>query len=483
MATQAEKEHLVEVLKFTPRTYKVRLWGYGGEYVMGTVDRKAYNYFKNRRLDLSEFAWDSDYADANNIPEDMQPFYPGNWHECEDMGHCWGVDRSAGTIQVDDENGDTVYEKNLDDITGMGTDGEPPEPEWMGGDEIWIDSKPAGTAVFVGVSSEKGTFFEGDIELTTPFNPGKISLTYDEIDGNEIITGIQYDGVDVENWGGDTTGKGSDFGMYIAGSNKQDGKGYEKYRNMDDIEYTMTEWFPKKIEPVRNGVYMVKTAGKNSYTHQAKWTGTRWISTWQEDGSGTEEVKIKEWQGIAYDPDEQDLRDELTNIVIDLETMDSNLNPWAQTNSEPTEPKTLTYWTIKPLDKKSIEEVEHFTKDGMEVVHTTGWRWGEWTVATNDGNPPELEFVDGRVDVNNSYGNNIEEIEMVETSDGWLDDTEWPDDIDPDERTKIEEAMDEDGYYSALEENDWWHSDTEMYISGPIEITDANGEVVKVVNE
>lgn len=477
MSTIAEQEKLIELLKFTPRTYKIRLWGYGGEYVMGTVDRKIYDYFKARRLDLSEFAWDSDYADANNIPEDMQPFYPGSWHDCDDMGHCWGVDRSAGTLQVEDENGDVVYEVSLEDINGFGEDDENPDPEWLGGDEIWIDMKPAGSVVFVATSSEKGTFFEGNLELKTPFNPGRIGLSYDEIDGNEIITKVTYEGEDIDNWGGDTSGKGTDFGMYVAGSNKHDGKGYEKYRNMDDIEYTMTDWFPKKIKPVREGVYMVKTAGKNSYTHQAKWTGEKWTSTYN-DG----EIKIKEWQGIAYNPDEQDLRDELDKIVLAVPEVD-NMNPWAKTNSEPEEPKTLTYWTIKPVDKKSIEEVEHFSKDGMEVVHTTGWRWGEWTVATNDGNPPELEFVNGRVDVNNSYGNNIEEIEMVETSDGWLDDTEWPDDIDPDERTKIEEAMDEDGYYTALEENDWYHSDTEMYISGPIEITDANGEVVKVVNE
>ena len=72
---------------------------------------------------------------------------------------------------------------------------------------------------------------------------------------------------------------------------------------MDDIEYEMTEWFPKKINPVRNGIYMVKTAGKNSYTYQAKWTGTRWINSWHDDVPDSEEIKIKEWQGLAQDPD------------------------------------------------------------------------------------------------------------------------------------------------------------------------------------
>lgn len=317
MATTKEKEQLIEVLKFTPRTYKIRLWGYGGEYVMGTVDRKIYDYFRKHRLDVSEYAWDSDYADANNIPEDMQPFYPGSWHDCDDMGHCWGVDRCAGTLQIEDENGNTVYEKSLEDISGYGVDEENPEasePEWHGGDEIWIDMKDPGTVVFIATSSEKGTFFEGDLELKTPFNPGKLALVYDEIDGNEIITGVKYNDVDIDNFGGDTSGKSSDFGFYIAGSNKQDGKGWTKYRNMDDIDYTLTDWFPKKIKPVREGDYEVRTPGKNGYTHRARWNGTDWYNTW----NGEETVKIKEWRGIAYDPDEQFLRDELDQLYLEM---------------------------------------------------------------------------------------------------------------------------------------------------------------------
>jgi len=60
----------------------------------------------------------------------------------------------------------------------------------------------------------------------------------------------------------------------------------------------LTPWFPKKIKPVRVGNYLVRTAGKNSYTYQARWTGTQWTSAYSED-----EIKIKEWQGLANDPD------------------------------------------------------------------------------------------------------------------------------------------------------------------------------------
>jgi len=301
MATKEEKEKLIEILKFTPRTYKIQLWGYGGEYIMGTVDRKIYDYFRSRRLNLSDFAWDSDYAEENDIPEEMWPFTPGSYYDCDNLCHEHGVDRNAGTLQIMDENEDVVYEKQLGDITGYEDSDGNPEPEWGGGEEYWIGGQPVGTVVFFGVSNEKGTFFEGELPLKTPFNISKLELGYDEIDGNDIINMITYDGEQVDNWGGDTNGKSSDFGFYLI----KDSNTWEKYSTMDDIEYPMTEWFPRKIKPVREGLYMIRTPGKNSYTHQAKWTGSRWISSWQEDGSSTEEIKIKEWQGIAGDPDEE----------------------------------------------------------------------------------------------------------------------------------------------------------------------------------
>jgi hypothetical protein len=292
MATKEEKQELMDILKFTPCTYTIQIWGYGGEYVMGTVDRKIYDYFKQRRLSVSDYAWDSDYAEENDIPEDMQPFPPGSWYECDDMGHVSGVDRNAGTLQICDENGDTVYETSLESLDGY-SDGS---PEISGGDEVWIDSKDPGTIVFVGVSNEKGTFFEGEIELTQPFDSSKLCISYDEIDGNEIVSMITYDGDDIDNNGGSSNGKSSDFGFYVAGSQKE-GK-WERYKDMDDIVYELTEWFPASINPVRDGKYEAEIESGHQY--HVSWTGDSWVNEWNN-----EQVTIKQWRGIAVDPDKQ----------------------------------------------------------------------------------------------------------------------------------------------------------------------------------
>lgn len=300
MATPAEQEKLIEVLKFTPRTYKVQLWGYGGEHVMGTVDRKIYDYFRSRRLSVPDYAWGGDEFD--DMPEDMQPFEPGSWHDCDDMGHVWGVDMNAGHLQILDENENIVYERELSDLDGC-------DVNLCTMEEVWVDEKDPGTVVFYGYTSDKGTFFEADLELKQPFDPELLTINISDFDSNEIVTGVEYDGVELENYGGDTTGKGSEFAFYIAGSNK--GSGYERYRDMDDIKYQLTDWFPGKTAPVREGKYNVQT--HDGYEYHAIWNGTFWHNEWNPDTK----LKIKKWQGVAYDPDEHDLREQLDHIVLE----------------------------------------------------------------------------------------------------------------------------------------------------------------------
>jgi hypothetical protein len=268
------------------------MWGYGGSIVMGEIDRKIYDYFKRRRLDVQDFAWQDDYAEEHNIPEEFQPFWPGQWYDCSSLGEAHGVSRDGGTIQIEDETGNTVFERSLDSIGEV--DGD---PEMECEDEVWIAQAGVGAVVFVGRSNEKGTFFEADIPLTKPFDPQLLTLTYTEIDGEEIVTSVMYDGEDIDNWGGSTDGKSSDFGFYLV----KEGLDFESYRNMDDIKYELTNWFPKDVTPHRQGIYNIEPqdSGDAHYTYNALWTGDKWVSAYNEEN----EVDVKCWRGIAQDPD------------------------------------------------------------------------------------------------------------------------------------------------------------------------------------
>jgi hypothetical protein len=162
------------------------------------------------QVNLVEIAW----GDEDTVQEEMGldldqlPFYPGQWYECDSMAHSNGVSRNAGHIQIEDENGNSVFEKSLEDC-----DGCEDSPQWSCQDEAWAGSRKKGEVVFIGSSNEKGTFFEGEIELRAPFDIAKLELHYDEIDGEELVNCVYYDGEEIENYGGSTDGKSSDMDM------------------------------------------------------------------------------------------------------------------------------------------------------------------------------------------------------------------------------------------------------------------------------
>ena len=212
----AEQEELIQTLKFTPRTYRVMLSGYGGEIVLGSVPRSIYNYFKENDIDLEEYAWDSDYAEENEIPEDMQPFEPGCWHDCDDVAHESGCELSEyNYITVTDENGKEHWQCDLDysKLTDAGVEVDETE-ESLCSDRADREN----TVGFIGQSVEKGCFFEGELNLTAPFDPAKLAINYSDIEGWSLITGVTYDGEDIEGYDGyDTRGKSSEFKFYDTG--------------------------------------------------------------------------------------------------------------------------------------------------------------------------------------------------------------------------------------------------------------------------
>ena len=298
-----EQQKLIEVLKFTPRTYKISMWGYGGEKVMGTVDKKIWDYCNDNQVDLQEIAW----SDEDTVQEDMGldldmlPFIPGQWYECDDMGHINGVSRDAGTIQIEDENGDTVLERSLDSIDGT-------DIGLCCSDEVWAGSKPKGTVVFIGSSNEKGTFFEGEIELRAPFDIEKLELNYDEFDGEDIITSVTYDGEDIDNWGGSTDGKSSDMNMVLITDDQGNWERYspeEKDWGHPPCGTGPSDWekSPKfkfaKVKPTVEGWYgaVWRTYGTTYGT--LYWNGKE-FGEW-EYGQFKPQLGVETWQGYNWD--------------------------------------------------------------------------------------------------------------------------------------------------------------------------------------
>jgi hypothetical protein len=221
------------------------------------------------------------------------------------MGHISGVSRDAGTLQIEDENGETVFEKSFDDITGGGCDSE---PDWCCDDEVWIGSRKAGEVVFVGSSNEKGTFFEGNIELRAPFDITKLELHYDEFDGEEIITSVVYDGEDIDNWGGSTSGKSSDMNMVLL---TDDDGNFERYAPEEKdwghppCGSGPSDWekSPKfkfaKVKPTVKGWYGAVWRSFGTTYGTLYWNGTD-FGEW-EYGQFKPVTGVDTWQGYNWD--------------------------------------------------------------------------------------------------------------------------------------------------------------------------------------
>ena len=292
-----EQEQLIATLKFTPRTYKVSMWGYGGEVVMGTIKREIYDYFVANKLSVSDFVWNEEYAEIKNIPEDMWFCTPGSWYDCDDLCHTNGVSRLAGHLQVDDENGNEILNRDLDSIDGT-------DIELSIGGEYWAGMVDNGV-VYIGRSNEKGTFFDSELELTAPFDQTKLMITYDDVEGEPIAYNVSYDGVDLDNWGANTDGKSSDFEFVLI----EDGEEVDRYTEPvndyvnywpEDYERTADFKFTKKNRPPTPGEYKCEwSPGFGTSYGNLEWTGDRWLE--YEYGEPKEVAKVTKWSGLNWD--------------------------------------------------------------------------------------------------------------------------------------------------------------------------------------
>lgn len=148
----------------------------------------------------------------------------------------------------------------------------------------------------------------------------------------------------------------------------------------------------------------------------------------------------------------------------------------------------MAFWTIKTYYKKSCEQHEHYVqREGNgRILVTDGFRFCEYTIETSDDNFPQFEFIevpggDGKrdsLDLNSLYGDNIESCELVEMFDGgcWGD-TEIEGIDDEEEEERLRELISEEGAYALEDDGDWYLEDTEVYVWGPLVVTnDATGE-------
>lgn len=302
MATRKQKEHLVKVLKFTPRDIEITLSGYGGEIVMGRISEEAYDFWQDRD-DLDDFVYDWD--GEMDVPADARFVTDGAWHDVDDICHesgCEAADSSYVTVQ-DLQEDKTLFEStcDVDSLSAKGVD--------ISSSGLYRPSQDleSGTCVFLGQSFEKGLFFSATVRITEPFDVSRLSINYIDCDGWRLISSVEYAGEDLDGSSAySTNGKGSNYNVFRV-ERDEETDDWDPAAELDKIAVPdvnlgepefwegieTTPWHSMDMKPVHRGEYQVLT-GTWPFPGRAEWTGKKWKAV-----STTDTKTLTYWRGLT----------------------------------------------------------------------------------------------------------------------------------------------------------------------------------------
>jgi len=231
MATTEEKTELVETLK-GPRYYRVQISGYGGESAYMSISKEAHDFWQpiceeHGDSDLVEYMncdelEECSFENIDEVPVEAQFLndvdddnYKRPWYESHtEFEHSYGAEYGSAYLSVEEVESEeysaknineVMYNKDINELNDKVLEETDNEVEVL---EMGCCEEHDGYVAQL-YSSEKGCFFDGVIETVGEFDPKKLKIyTTEFLNGEDTITSIEYDGVEVENNGGDTNGKG-----------------------------------------------------------------------------------------------------------------------------------------------------------------------------------------------------------------------------------------------------------------------------------
>ena len=243
MATLKEKENLIEAFK-GPHFYRIRLWGYGAETSYINISKEAHDFWKAHGdehgdndvvnyiinaedIHADDIAQQGDYdeLDPANIPREAlfmhnedgdgstyyEPWdqFDATYSIAQDAAYLT-VEKVSSTEYNADLLEDVIEHEDLNEfIQRVGEESDWEHEAYVEGHEYGGKFPPKGSYICQFQSSEKGTFFETVIETALPFNQNLLKFATEEApNGEDLVYAVEYDGVELDNEGGDTNGKG-----------------------------------------------------------------------------------------------------------------------------------------------------------------------------------------------------------------------------------------------------------------------------------
>lgn len=234
MATLEEKQETLDKIK-GPRYYSLRIWGYGAEHAYASISKEAHDFWKavvdeHGDSDLCEYLLNAedgkfDFENIDSVPPEANFLSDdeegvgacSQWYEMPgEFEHIHTVSIDTAKIDIDEVKDSeynsqtiTTVVENQDLYDWCNQIGEETNWETEILDSVEDVYPEKDTHVVQMLSMEKGTFFDCIIETVGEFDAKKLKIQYSETtNGEDVIRGITYNGVDINNNGGDTNGKG-----------------------------------------------------------------------------------------------------------------------------------------------------------------------------------------------------------------------------------------------------------------------------------
>ena len=243
MATLKEKENLIEAFK-GPHFYRIRLWGYGAETSYMNISKEAHDFWKAHGdehgdsdavnyiinaedIHADDIAQQGDYEDLDPAGIPREAMFMHNeegegstyYEPWDQFDATYGVAQDAAYLTVEKVSSeeynaetleDTIEHEDLNDfMSRVGEESDWEHEAYVEGHKYGGKFPPKGSYICQFQSSEKGTFFETVVETPLPFNQNLLKFATEEApNGEDLVYAVEYDGVELDNNGGDTNGKG-----------------------------------------------------------------------------------------------------------------------------------------------------------------------------------------------------------------------------------------------------------------------------------
>jgi hypothetical protein len=198
-------------------TYTIRIWGRTREIGVSKIKKAQYEYWsdEDHEDDLSDALNENYDYDDNDTPKAARFDMP--YYEYQDKISFWGFDQDDTHMTIENSEGETIYEGDLESFFGEAHGEEDSRwecteeqeelyPEYLG-KGYWLMWTQGG----------KGSCIQTSIEGV--FEPKKLKALNWDVQGTSIVTRLVYDGVELDDEGMDSEhdnwrGQWSQFDVY-----------------------------------------------------------------------------------------------------------------------------------------------------------------------------------------------------------------------------------------------------------------------------